>query len=108
MQLNLSKRQKKDFVEWAKRATAGIDSSSCMMGILNQPTETAKLEFALQIGHCLLAGKPLLLVVEEGTQLPPKLQAAATAIEYFQPNHEESFKDALRRAHARVGIFPEH
>jgi len=65
------------FLAFAKRATAGIDDSGLMLGIVTDGGRGSLqwFAFALQIGVCLLDGKPLLLVAPIGTAIPEKLQA---------------------------------
>lgn len=98
------------FVKWAKRATKGLDDSAVMLGIWNQDAKGKgpRLAFELQIGHCLCEGKPILLVCEEGTVLPAKLRAVATAVEFFNPLIEESMHQAVKRALAAAGAHVKH
>jgi hypothetical protein len=99
-----------DFVTWARRATAGLNKSAVMIGVWSKGAAAPpRLEFALQIGHCLLEDKPLLLVVAAGTAIPAKLEAAATVVEYFDPAiGEASLYAATTRALERVGLPREH
>jgi len=90
----------RQFVRWAKKATEGIDNSKCMVGIITGDQKT-KLEFALQVGHCLIEGKPLYLVVPMNHKLPYALFKAAAAIEFFNPDDEGSFRAAVQRVMER-------
>lgn len=97
----------REFVRWAKRATAGIDKSGAMVGIITGD-EPARLEFALQIGHCLLENKPLYIVAPMGIKLSKALIRAATAIEYFDPKNEESFRVAAQKMFELSGKSVRH
>jgi hypothetical protein len=102
-------RDEAEFLKWAELATRGLDQSNVMFGVLNgEGTKGARHEFALQIGHCLLEGKPILLLVPRGANLPPKLEAAATVIEYFDPALPASAEQASKRALERLGVFKKH
>jgi len=99
---NFSKSR--EFVQWATHATKGVDESGMMLALVDESgTKGAKLEFALQIGHCLLEDKPLIIILPTGTPLPAKLEAAATVVEYYDPGNDASHKAALFRAFEKVG-----
>ena len=69
-----------EFLRFAKRATAGID----------------------------LDGKPLLLVAPTGCELPEKLRAAATVVEFYTLGDTESCKAATQRALEACGLPVRH
>lgn len=96
------------FLAWAKRALAGVDQSGVMLGILSARQSNSRLEFALQIGHCLLEDKPLILIAPQGADVPAKLRAAATVLEWFVPGNEASVMEATKRALATVGLPVKH
>lgn len=97
-----------EFVRWAKRAIRGLDQSATMLGILDD-REEYRFEFALQIGHCLMKDKPIVIIAPIGTRIPPKLEAAATAIEYFdRAIGKASVQAAAERALSRIGITRRH
>jgi hypothetical protein len=98
----------KDFLRWAKQATAGIDQSGLMLGVLGADQSGARLEFAIQVGHCLLENKPLVLIAPHGANIPEKLRVAASAVEFFDPTNEHSMMDATKRALAAVGLPVRH
>lgn len=104
---------KDPLLDWAKKATAGLDDSKIMMGILDDRGGRARLEFELQIGHCLLAGKPLVLLIPVGVDIPEKLRAAATVVETYRllPDGEmdpESMHLAASRAFHKLGLERKH
>jgi hypothetical protein len=82
------------FRAWARHATAGIDASGVMIGMLSADTTGARWEFAIQISHCLLEDKPLLLVAPHGARIPARLLAAASAVEYYVLNDQASMEAA--------------
>src|ERR1044072_9412530 len=98
----------KDFLRWAKQATARIDRSGIMLGVLRADQSGARLEFAIQVGHCLLENKPLVLIAPHGANIPEKLRVAASAVEVFDPTNEHSLMDAPQRALAAVGLPVRH
>lgn len=95
------------FVQWAKSATAGLDHSGVMVGILDRRgPKAARWEFAIQIGHCLLEDKPLVLLTAMGDVIPEKLRAAATIIEEYRPGDLVSMKAATEGAPALMPDDP--
>src|SRR5579862_1881075 len=90
---------------WAKRATAGIETSNVMLGFLDDHARDSPeyWSFALQVGMFLLEGKPLILLAPMGTRIPEKLRLAATVVEYFLPDTEGSKEAAIKRAFEAVG-----
>lgn len=99
-----------DFGPWARRAVAGLKDSACMVGVLDDSPELAdaRYEFQLQIGHCLVADKPVILLVPHGTRIPEKLRVAATVIEYYEFGNQDSLHAATTRALKAIGIEREH
>ena len=95
-----------EFLRFAKRATAGIDSAGMVLGLLTGGDVRGAANwyaFALQVGTCLMDGKPLVLIVTTDTTLPEKLRAAATIIEEYPAGDMEACKQATRRALERLG-----
>jgi hypothetical protein len=62
----------------------------------------------VQLGRCLLEGKTLLLIVPMGTEVPERLKAAASAIEYYIDGDGVSVQAACTRAFESVGVFVKH
>lgn len=99
-----------EFLRFAKRTTAGIDQSGLMLGLFD-PRAKGSVQwyaFALQVGRCLMEGKPLLLVVPTGSELPDKLRAAATAVECYTLGDLTSCELATKRALLAVGLPVRH
>jgi len=94
-----------EFLKFAKRATAGVDDSSVMLGLLNERGKGSVqwYAFAMQIGVCLLSGKAVLLIVPTGTEVPAKLLAAATVVEYYTAGDVTACELATKRALLAVG-----
>lgn len=99
------KKKQQQFQQWAEHAVTGLKDSGAMLGIWSEDGHP-KYEFQLHVGHCLCTGKPLVLVIEEGKTVPPKLLAAATVVEYFQPDSPESMKYAVERGYRRLASRP--
>lgn len=93
------------FLRFAERATAGIETVGMMLGLFDERGKGSVqwYAFALQIGRCLMDGKPLLLIAPVGSQIPEKLQAAATAVEYYTLGDMTSCELATKRALLAVG-----
>jgi hypothetical protein len=96
----------KAFQQFSKRALAGLTQSPCMIGVFDDGRP--RYEFMLQVGHCLVEDKPLLLIVPEGAKIPDKLRAAATAVETYRPDDMESMYRATQRALKVIGIEKAH
>src|SRR5690242_10002245 len=95
-------RDEPRFRAWAESAVRGLDDSATMVGIFGDQNRGARLEFALQIGHCILEEKPIVLCVPEGVRLPEKLVQVAAAIARYNPALgpaalHEALKAALER-----------
>jgi hypothetical protein len=101
-----------DFVAWARRATAGIDQSTSMIGIVDWTKSDRDSDrywtFAIQLGRCLLEGKPLLLIVPTGTEVPERLRLAASAVEFYVDGDDVSVTAACKRAFESIGVFVKH
>jgi hypothetical protein len=104
------KTRPSDLARWARRATAALDQTNTMIGFLGDHNTNGERywSFAVQVGHCLLEGKPLLLLAPVGFEVPPHLKAAAPAVEYYIQGNEASVEDATKRAVARLGIVVKH
>jgi hypothetical protein len=98
------------FVKWAEQAVKGLDDSATMLAVWNGDRlgKGPRFEFELQIGHCLCEGKPIVIVCEDGTAIPPKLAQVAAAVEYYAPGHEAGMMAAVKRALAKVGVERPH
>ena len=73
-----------EFRQWADDMRARMipkmkDSASVLM-IAPRMEEKFDIEFALQIGSCILLEKPLILLVDRKRTIPPKLRAIADRI----------------------------
>lgn len=91
-----NKKEERELLQWAKRAIHGLDQSRIFVGILDdQPLSAARVKFTLQLGHALLNGKPIVLTVPNGTELPAKLRAIADRVVYYTPGDPESLTHAL-------------
>jgi hypothetical protein len=98
-------------VAWAHRATAGLDESGIMIGLLDgrdSKQSERYWSFAIQVGRCLLEGKPLLLMVPIWTEIPERLRAAASAVEYYRIEEPDSVQAACKRAFERIGLVVKH
>lgn len=73
-----------DFKRWAadmrKRLIPEMRSSGSVLMISPNMEAEFDVEFALQIGACILLEKPLILIVHRGRVVPPKLRAIADRV----------------------------
>lgn len=98
--------ERRAFLKAAQQAVSGLDKSTCMVGLFDdQVNRPERWEFALQIGHCLLTGKPLILIVPEGVVLPDKLHEVATLVERYRVGDLASMKLATERALTTLGAI---
>jgi hypothetical protein len=83
-----------------------------MIGVWRQTRAEERGEqywaFAVQIGRSLMEGKPLLLIVPHGTEVPARLKAAASAIEFYVDGNAASVQDACKRALEAIGQVVKH
>lgn len=86
------------FLEWAEEAVGGLKTSAVMLALLDGEDTYARMEFALQIGHCILSEKPILVVAARGTRIPEKLRTVATVIVEYDPENFEAAQPALAAA----------
>jgi hypothetical protein len=71
------------FVSWAQRMRLYLVpkmESSGSVAFLMGPGGDVDIEQALQLGLCILMGKPLIVVVTDGREVPAKLRAIADHI----------------------------
>ena|SRR5215510_168018 len=95
----------KKLVAWAKKALHGLDDSSVFVGIMSdKPMDAARIEFLLHIGHCVVVGKPIIITVPHGVEIPAKLQAVADRIVRFTAGDQESLANALKPVLAEMGV----
>lgn len=74
-----------DFKRWADTMREKLipnmaDSANVLMIAPDLETAQFDIEFALQIGACILLEKPLILLAQRGRTIPPKLRAIADRI----------------------------
>ncbi|MBT1509364.1 hypothetical protein KIP88_02520 [Bradyrhizobium sp. SRL28] len=73
-----------DFKRWAdtmrKRLIPKMRDSASVLMIAPDMSTDFDIEFALQIGASILLEKPLILLVHQGRNIPPKLRAIADRI----------------------------
>lgn len=105
-------KEEREFLRWAKRATAGMDESASMISAWDFPENaehtTGWYICALQVGCILASGKPLLVVVPEGGYVPDGIRRAAAALEFYVPGNTDSMHAAALRAFTKVGLVVKH
>jgi hypothetical protein len=73
-----------DFKRWAddmrRRLIPDMKSSAHILMIAPSLNAEFDIEFALQIGACILLEKPLIVLVHPNRTIPPKLKAIADRI----------------------------
>ena len=98
-----------EFEAWARRATQGVVSSHVYLGLKLPTFDHDALvkdpEVALQLGAAILLGRPIVFVMEDGTNIPPALQRVAAALETYTPGDEASLKRATIRALTKAGAL---
>ena len=104
----MTNSEKKHLVSWARRAMHGLDDSACFVGILDDhPMTAARVEFTLQVGHCVLTGKPIIIPVPFNVEVPEKLRLVADRIVRYDPNRMESLTENLTVALTEMGLNPQ-
>lgn len=93
-------------IAMAKRALHGLDDSHIFVGVMAEPTATSveSIEFQLQLGHCILKNKPIIIPAPFGFDVPPKLALVADRIVRYDPNRMETLKQNLAVAVAEMGV----
>ena len=92
--------------EWAdyslrvvKEMLPKMRSSAAVVSIATGKDQ-ADCKLAMEIGFCLLLGKPLIIMADKQHELPPGLLRAADEVVYGEiqhPNTQKKMMDAMRR-----------
>jgi hypothetical protein len=99
------KKFDKELLKFAKKALHGLEDSDTFVGILNDgPLTAARAEFLLQLGHCVLSDKPIIIPVPFGVEIPKKLAAIADCVVRYDVNNPKSLTDNLAHVLAEMGI----
>ena len=65
----------------AQRAMHGLDESAVFVGVLgDKPLNATRIEFLIQLAHCILMNKTIIVPAPHGYPIPPKLEAIADRI----------------------------
>jgi hypothetical protein len=102
----MSAADRRKFTKWARAATKGVAGSAVFLQIFNATalTDGNDLTYALQLGAAILLDKPIVIVAPEGSEIPSKLKAIATSIQFFIPDDEASTMLAVKRALHAAGV----
>ena len=100
--------EKEQLVEWAKRAVGALSQSQVFIGILDDRTDmtAARAMFTMQVGHCVLTNKPIIIPVPYGVEMPPKLAAVADRIVRYHLDDPKSLYNALAPVLVEMGLKP--
>lgn len=79
----------------AKESGDRIKSSNVFLSLVTPNYEADPLA-ALQLGIAVLLDKPIILVVEKGTQISDNLRRLAKDAEYFDPKNKGSLEEAVK------------
>lgn len=94
-----------DLLRWGRRALRGLDDSAVYVGVLSdKPLSAARVEFTLQLGHALLTGKPIILTVPSGTEIPEKLRQIADRVVVYNSDDGSSVAAGVAQALTEMGI----
>jgi hypothetical protein len=99
----MSKRNPFDDPEWKrfedrirKRMIPEMESSATTLMIAPDASNPSfDVQFAVQIGACVLLEKPLLVLAIAGRPMPPKLERIADRIIYVESTDDPSIKDQI-------------
>lgn len=93
---SLSGSDKQRMVKAAEAALHGLDDSTVFVGILDdRPLDHARVAFLIQLGHCLLTDKPIIIPVPFGMELPKKLAAVADHVVRYDPDRLETLSNGI-------------
>jgi hypothetical protein len=94
-----------DWLELGRRALRGLTGSAVMVGMLDDDGDTpARVEFMVQIGHCILADKPIIITAPHGAKLSKKLAAVADRVVHYNPNDPGSLEHGMKMALHDLGL----
>lgn len=100
----------KELAAWVKRTTEGITGSAAFVQLYNQKMKDDPLSDPtplIQMAAAIYMDKPVILLVPDGAEIPPKLLRVADAIEFFHPGDTSSLHQATVRALRTVGMGQE-
>lgn len=102
----LTAKEQRRLVSFAKRALHGLDDSGAFVSVAasGDTWDCARIEWLLQIAHCMVTNKPIVVTCPRGHALPPKLAAVADRIVYYDPADLETMKIGLTQALTEIGI----
>lgn len=92
-------------VTWARNNIRGLDDAAAFVGIMDdRPMDAGRAEFTLQLGHCLLTDKPIIISVPHGVTVPAKLQRVADRIVRYDPADLKTMHHGMAHALAELGF----
>ena len=104
---NLDAKEKRQLIDWAKSALHGVDDSAVFLSIdagADDTYDAARIRWLLQLAHCIVTNKPIILTCPRGHALPPKLAATADHIVYYNADDPETMQLGLLRAFTELGL----
>jgi len=101
-------RMPQELIEATRKALRSLDSSHVYVGVVgNHPMDEARIQFLIELGHCVLTGKTIILPVPYGMEVPPKLLAVADRIVRYDPNDMKTLEQNLAVALTEMGVNPQ-
>ena len=85
-----------------------MKASALVIGMAAKSDE-ADVKMAVEIGYCLLLGKPLIVMADTITTLPPGLLRAADEVVYGEiqhPSTQKKMQEAITKVMTRLGLKP--
>lgn len=99
------KKFKSKLVRYAKQALHGLDESHVFVGVLDGRTlDDTRIAFMIQLAHCILMNKTIIIPVPFGIDLPPKLAQVADRVVRYDPERLESLQENLAAALSEMGV----
>ena len=89
-------KDEQEFREYALNVGGKIEDSSIFLSLFTKSYKEDP-SCALQLGIAICLGKPICLVVHEGTEVPPALVRLADAIEYVDKDDKATYEMACKR-----------
>lgn len=83
-----------------------IDGSRMSLSIVPKRAEDVDVKFAVELGLCIMLNKPICLIVDPDTELPPALVRVADEIvrcDIRQPGAQDELMAAIDRMKALTG-----
>lgn len=103
----MNKKETRRIVEAATRCTKGQRESAVFLSlwsesVLDNPGR--EWQMILQFGYAVLLDKPIVVIAPRGARISANVRRVAHAVEFYEPDDQESMRAATLRALATVGL----